>query len=457
MKWEGILIDPIGALVAVLVFEFISIGEGQGYTQTGLLEFVKVLLLGFSFGFSFAHALTLAIKKNYVPHYLLNVVSLSVVLSVFVISELFAHESGLLAVVVMGMVMGNTQLPNIKELLYFKESLSILLISMLFILLSASMNLPELELLYSPNTLILFAIVVFVVRPMGVFLSTMGSNLNFREKLFISWVGPRGIVAAGIASLFGSKLILRGEPGAEYITPLVFMIVLGTVLLNASTARFMAKLLGVFLEKSEGILIIGASKVPRLIASYLKKNNRHVVLIDNNQNNIEKAKNIGLEAFVANIYSDALTDNIELNDVGYLMALTGNSDINEYAIETFKKQFGEQGSFRLVNSDEMNDPENNPMEGLFSHTDDFITLTEAARSNPVIHEIELKGKEHYEGLIEITKADKDIVPIFIKTLDGDLKIISSFSKNFEDVKEGCKLVYLGKLLEADKPVKKQKI
>ena len=457
LKWEGILIDPIGALVAVLVFEFISIGEGQGYTQTGLLEFVKVLLLGFSFGFSFAHALTLAIKKNYVPHYLLNVVSLSVVLSVFVISELFAHESGLLAVVVMGMVMGNTQLPNIKELLYFKESLSILLISMLFILLSASMNLPELELLYSPNTLILFAIVVFVVRPMGVFLSTMGSNLNFREKLFISWVGPRGIVAAGIASLFGSKLILRGEPGAEYITPLVFMIVLGTVLLNASAARFMAKLLGVFLEKSEGILIIGASKVPRLIASYLKKNNRHVVLIDNNQNNIEKAKNIGLEAFVANIYSDALTDNIELNDVGYLMALTGNSDINEYAIETFKKQFGEQGSFRLVNSDEMNDPENNPMEGLFSHTDDFITLTEAARSNPVIHEIELKGKEHYEGLIEITKADKDIVPIFIKTLDGDLKIISSFSKNFEDIKEGCKLVYLGKLLEADKPVKKQKI
>ena len=456
LKWEGILIDPIGALVAVLVFEFISIGEGQGYTQTGLLEFVKVLLLGFTFGFTFAHALTLAIKKNYVPHYLLNVVSLSVVLSVFVISELFAHESGLLAVVVMGMVMGNTQLPNIKELLYFKESLSILLISMLFILLSASMNLPELELLYSPKTLVLFAIVVFVVRPLGVFLSTIGSKLNFKEKLFISWVGPRGIVAAGIASLFGSKLILRGEPGAEYITPLVFMIVLGTVLLNASTARIMAKLLGVFLEKSEGILIVGASKVPRLIASYLKKNNRHVVLIDNNSNNIDKAKNLGLESFVANIYSDNFTDNIELNDVGYLMALTGNSDINEYAIDTFKKEFGEHGSFRLVNTDEMNDPDNNPHEGLFSHTDDFITLTEAARSNPVIHEIELKGKEHYEGLIEITKADKGIIPLFVKSLDGDLKIISSFSKNFEDIQEGSKLVYLGKLLDADNKEKKPK-
>lgn len=447
LKWEGILIDPIGALVAVLVFEFISIGEGQGYTQTGLLEFVKVLLLGFTFGFSFAHALTLAIKKNYVPHYLLNVVSLSVVLSVFVISELFAHESGLLAVVVMGMVMGNTQLPNIKELLYFKESLSILLISMLFILLSASMNLPELELLFSFNTLILFAIVVFVVRPLGVFLSTMGSNLNFREKLFISWVGPRGIVAAGIASLFGSKLILRGEPGAEYITPLVFMIVLGTVLLNASTARFMAKLLGVFLEKSEGVLIIGASKVSRLIADYLHKNNRHVVLIDNNQTNIEKAKKQGLEAIVANIYSDALSDNIELNDVGYLMALTGNSEINKYAIDKFKKQFGEYGSFRLVDSDEMNDPENNPKEGLFSHTDDFIKLAETARKYPVIHEIELKDTEHYEGLIEITKADSEIIPLFLKTPDGDLKIIPAHSKKFTDIEKGSRLVYLGKMFD----------
>lgn len=447
LKWEGILIDPIGALVAVLVFEFISIGEGQGYTQTGLLEFVKVLFLGFTFGFTFAYALTQVIKRNYVPHYLLNVVSLSVVLSVFVIAELFAHESGLLAVVVMGMVMGNTQLPNIKELLYFKESISILLISMLFILLSASMNLSELKLLYTPKTLILFAIVVFGIRPLGVFLSTMGSNLNLREKLFISWVGPRGIVAAGIASLFGSKLIIRGEPGAEYITPLVFMIVLGTVLLNASTARFIAKLLGVFLEKSEGILIVGASSVSRLIASYLKKNHRNVVLIDNNKSNIERAKKLGLEAFDTSIYSDALTDDLELSDIGYLMALTGNSEINKYAVETFKKQFGENGAFRLINTEEMNNPDNNPKEGLFSHTDDYVKLMEAARRHPKINEIEIKDKEHYEGLIEITKADKDIVPLFFKGLDGDLKIISSFSTDFEDVKEGSMLVYLGKKLE----------
>jgi hypothetical protein len=98
----------------------------------------------------------------------------------------------------------------------------------------------------------------------------------------------------------------------------------------------------------------------------------------------------------------------------------------------------------------MNDPENNPKEGLFSHTDDFIKLMEASRKYPSIHEIELKDKEHYEGLIEITKSDKNMVPIFLKTTSGDLKIIPSFSKEFEDIAEGSKLVYLGKMLESDK-------
>ncbi|WP_282074949.1 cation:proton antiporter [Maribacter aquivivus] len=455
LKWEGILIDPIGALAAVLVYEFISVGEGQAYTMTALVEFGKILLFGFTFGFTFAHALTFLIKKSLIPHYLLNVVSLSVVLGVFVMSDVFAHESGLLAVVVMGMVMGNTNLPNIKELLYFKESLSILLISILFILLAANIDISDLELIYTWKTIVLFLSIVLVIRPLGVFLSSIGSNLKFNEKLFISWVGPRGIVAAGIASLFGSKLIARGEPGADYITPLVFMIVLGTVLLNATTARIFAKLIGVFLNKSEGILILGASKVSRLIGEYLHKNDRHVVLIDNNQSNIEKANKLGLEAISANIYSDNLTDNIELNDIGYLMALTANSDINRYAIDKFQDAFGENGSFRLVDADEMSDPENNPKEGLFSHTDDFIKLTEAARKYPAIHEIELHDTEHYEGLIEITKADADIVPLFLIDPEGEIHIITAFSKEFTDIQKGYKLAYLGKMFPLEDPDKEE--
>ena len=444
LKWEGILIDPIGALVAVLVFEFISVGGDSGFTKTALMEFGKIILFGTTFGFTFAHALAFAINKKLIPHYLLNVVSLSTVLLVFVESEIFAHESGLLAVVVMGMVLGNGKLQNLKELLYFKESLSVLLISILFILLAANINIEDMMLLYNWKTAILFASVVFLVRPLAVFLSTTRSNLKLNEKLFISWVGPRGIVAAGIASLFGSKLIKEGVEGAEYITPLVFMIVLGTVLLNATTARLFAKMVGVFLTKSEGILIIGASKMPRLLGHYLENNGRHVVLIDSNQSNINKAKGLGLEAFDTNIYSETLTDNIELNDVGYLMALTGNSDINKYAIDKFGKQFGENGSFRLVTKDEMLDDKNNPKEGLFSHTDDYNSLAEVTKKFPSIQELALKDKAHYLELIETTNNEKDIIPLFVKDDTGELHIISSFNKEINRINKGSKLVYIGK-------------
>lgn len=443
LRWEGILIDPIGALVAVLVFEFIRIEDGQEYTVRALIEFGKIILFGFTFGFAFAHSLVFAIKKNIIPHYLLNVFTLAVVIGVFVLADTFAHESGLLAVVVMGMVMGNINLPNLKELLYFKESLSILLVSILFILLAANIQMEEIFLVFDQKALILFAVVVFGLRPLGVFLSSINSGLTIREKLFISWVGPRGIVAAGIASLFGLRLARQGVPGAEYITPLVFMIVLGTVLLNATTARLVARLLGVFLKDSKGILIIGASSISRLIAKYLQDNKRHVVLVDSNPDNIRQAKELGLDAMEESVYSDDLLNNIELNDIGYLMAITGNSDINRTAIKKFSKQFGENGSFRVISSEEMNDPEKNPSEGLFSHTDDYIKLTEVARKYPTIHETTLNSRAHYDGLIEIAKTDPDIIPLFVKTGTGEIEIIPSHSAQVE-INEGYLLVSLGK-------------
>jgi len=449
LKWEGILIDPIGALVAVLVFEFISVEGDSGFTKTAFMEFGKIVLFGTTFGFTFAHGLAFAINKKFIPHYLLNVVSLSVVLLVFVESEIFAHESGLLAVVVMGMVLGNGKLENLKELLYFKESLSVLLISILFILLAANINIEDLYLLYNWETIALFLIVVLIIRPLAVFASAQGSNLKLNERLFVSWVGPRGIVAAGIASLFGSKLMKQGVEGAEYITPLVFMIVLGTVLLNATTARFFAKIVGVFLTKSDGILIVGASKVSRLLAQYLDNNGRNVVVIDSNQTNIEKAREMGLEAISTDIYTNTLNDNIELNDIGYLMALTGSSDINRYAINKLGKQFGENGSFRLVSKEEMRDENNNPKEGLFSHTDDYESLTNVSKKYPSVQEVLIENKEHYQSIVELTKSDKDIIPIFLKDTNDELIIISSDNNQIEVV-EDWKLIYLGKPIDVKK-------
>lgn len=442
LKWEGILIDPIGALVAVLVFEFISVGGGGGFTKTALIEFGKILLFGTTFGFTFAHALAYAINKKMIPHYLLNVVSLSVVLLVFVESEIFAHESGLLAVVVMGMVLGNGKLNNIKELLYFKESLSVLLISILFILLAANIDMDALLLLYNWKTATLFAIVVFVIRPLAVFASTYSSKLKFNEKLFISWVGPRGIVAAGIASLFGSKLIKQGVPGAEYITPLVFMIVLGTVLLNATTARLFAKLVGVFLTKSDAILFIGASSPSRLIASYLRDKGKRVVLIDSNKNFVEQALKNDLEALNLNIYDDELSNNLELSDVGYLIAITGNDSVNKYALNSFSKNFGEHGSFRLASSIELKNASPQEKEQFFTPDDDYINLSEAYRENPVIQSVSIDNETEYNTILKLLSKEEKSIPLFIETKKG-IFLIAEFEKQGFEKKE-ITLSYLGK-------------
>lgn len=446
LKWEGILIDPIGALVAVLVFEFINVGTGTTYTKTAFVEFGKIVLFGSTFGFTFAHALGYAIRRKLIPHYLLNVFVLASVLGIFVLSDTFSHESGLLSVVVMGMVLGNSNLPHLNEILDFKESISVLLISILFILLAANVNWSDLMLIYNWKTLAIFLIVVFVVRPLGVFLSSINSTLKFNEKLFISWVGPRGIVAAGIASLFGLKLVKNNVEGAEYITPLVFVIVLGTVLFNATTARLFAKISKVFLQNSNGILIIGASKFSRLIAEYLNENDQQVVLMDSNIANIEKAKKMGLDASLVDIYSDELIDNIELSNIGFLIALTGNAEINKYAIQRFKKQFGENGVFRIRTHDEI--IENPRNSNLMYHKNDYVSVMEVANQFPTVQEVPFTTKEEYIGLIRLTEKDADMIPLFVKYPDGHLDIITYVNKTrLENIKPGTSFVYLGKEIE----------
>jgi NhaP-type Na+/H+ or K+/H+ antiporter len=448
LKWEGILIDPIGALVAVLVFEFISVGGDAGYTKEALVEFGKIVLIGFSFGTTGGYALYYAIKKKFIPHYLLNVVSLSVVLLIFVESDVFAHESGLLAVVVMGMFLGNSDLPNLKELLYFKESLSVLLISILFILLAANISLDDLLLIYTWETAILLVIVIFLLRPLSVFVSTAGSSLKLNEKIFISWVGPRGIVAAGIASLFGTRLVAQGVEGAQYITPLVFAVVLVTVLLNAATARPFAMLVGVFLKVSEGTVIVGASKISRLIAKYLQNNGRHVVLIDTNRSNIESARELGLEAINASIYNDDLTDNIELNDMGYLVAMTGNDEINKQAISKYGETLGENGCYRLMNSEErlMSLEERSQNKDLLSVTHDYLELMQLTNEYPSIQELQVETQKNFNRLIDRIGEEDKVAALFLKN-QNHIQVLSNPDQL--EVDEKSQLVYIGKPIDVE--------
>jgi len=463
LKWEGILIDPIGALAAVLVYEFLastvgghvgSHAEHGSFSVEALKHFFTLTLVGFSLGTIAAYGLKEVIKRHWVPHYLMNVFTLAVVLLVFVGSGILVPDSGLLTIVVMGTVLANIDMPSLDEILYFKESLAVLLISMLFILLAANITIDDLRLLMNWRVAALFLSVILIIRPLGVFVSSFKSSLVLNEKLFISWVGPRGIVAAGIASLFGTKLMMMNSkaiseglaapfPGAELLTPLVFMIVLGTVLLNATTAGIVAGLLGVKITQSNGTLIIGGSKAARLIASYIQKCGLSVAVLDNNPTNIYKAKEEGLPAFQANIFSDEIRDNIELNNMGFLMALTGSNEVNSFAMNKLSENFGENGSYRLLTADEKSN-KSNPKNGLFSPTDDFINFAEAARDYPTFHEVEVRSSEDLQSkLNELYKEEKSI-PVFLKSSDQKLTILGSHAVGSNELKEGDHLVYLGK-------------
>ena len=458
LKWEGILIDPIGALVAVLVFEFIkSAGHDASFTMHAFGTFMQIVFIGGAFGFSAGMALYYIIKKELVPHYLLNVFVLAYVLAVFVGSDVAAHESGLLAVVVMGLVLANKDVPRIEEILSFKESLSILLISILFILLAANMEISELSLLYEDwRPIALFGFVALILRPLSVFVSTHGGNLSYQEKLFISWVGPRGIVAAGIASLFGLTLENEGVPGAEYITPLVFMIVLGTVLLNATTARLVARLLGVVQDVSGGVLILGANNFAITIGKYLKDNGRMVHLVDSNPAHITKAEEAGLEGIVANIYNTELAERYELLDVGYLLAFTSSDEVNAYALNRSEDIFGESGAYRLITVDELKGRKEAAEENVFSYTEDFINLSESNRESAIVREAPFSTTAQLLEMLAHAGADVDIAPLFIKIPDGQFHVIPQDPTAFEITPGAtCHLVYLGTGLPTTAEVRRQ--
>ena len=452
LKWEGILIDPIGALVAVLMYEFIHLshdpnfGGGGEFTAKAFQHFLLIALVGTALGFFLAHLLRIFLQKHWVPHYLLTVFTMGFVLAAFVGSHYLVPDSGLMTVVVLGMVVGNIDMPHKNEIIYFGESISVLLIAILFILLSANMNIEDLKLLLDWKVGVLFLAIIFILRPIGVFLSTRNSSLTTNEKLFVSWVGPRGIVAAGIASLFGSRLAAEGIQGAEYITPLVFMVVLGTVILNATGAGLIAKWLGVLLEKSNGILMVGAHRASRLIAKYLKDNGKHVILIDSNTGNIERANDEGIDAYTVDIYKDDLRNNADLNDVGILLAMTGSADVNNYSLQNLQKDFGENGSYRLTSVNELQNPDMITDNTLFSRNDDFINLLEVVRDYPKMNEVVLESADHLNGLLDEINKQEKAIPLFIKDVEtGDYDVILSDYSNLT-ISEGDTLVYMGKVL-----------
>ena len=345
LRWEGIIIDPIGALFAVLVFNWILLGM-SGETFGGALKaFAITTAIGAVAGLLGGVGLAALLRRHFIPEYLQSYAALVAVLGVFVISNALSHESGLLAVTIMGMWLGNQADLHMDDILDFKEHLSMLLISMLFILLAARMEWPNPDVFMAG--LMLLGVAIVIVRPLSVFVSTLGSGLRWQERALIAWIAPRGIVAAAVSALFALKLEAEGVDGAEYLVPLTFMIIIGTVVLQSATSRRLAAKLGVSEPSDDGVLIVGATPVGRAIGRALKQHSVRVIVADDDWMSIRRARMDGLDTYFGSAISEHADLHLDLTGIGTLMAASTRREINTLACVRFEPDFGRDRIFRV--------------------------------------------------------------------------------------------------------------
>ncbi len=351
LRWEGIVIDPIGAFAAVLVYEFIVAQQTGHALALTLLAFIKLIGIGGVAGAAAGYAWGLVLRNYLLPDYLVNVATLLVLFGVFTFSNVLQHESGLLAVTVMGMWLANMRGVHTEELLSFKESLSVLLISGLFIILAARLQVAELESLGLPALGVLAA-VLLVARPLGVALSTLGSSLNWRERTLMAWFAPRGIVAAAVSALFALRLEEQGVLAAPQIVPVTFLVIIGTVVVYSTTTRVLAKLLGISEPAPNGVLLIGANPVARALARALHEQEFRVLLADSNWDNIRAARMDGLPTYYGNPLSEHAERHLDLSGIGRLMAVSPSAELNSLAALHYRQDFGRNQIFTLPTAQE---------------------------------------------------------------------------------------------------------
>ncbi|MBT8149701.1 MAG: cation:proton antiporter [Gammaproteobacteria bacterium] len=364
LRWEGIAIDPIGALMAVITYEFIIASAGQAAFSHVLQLFLLTLATGLIVGLVSGYVLGKLLENNLIPEYLHNLAALSLVLVAFSFSNMLKHESGLLTVTIMGMWLANRPNLDIHPILNFKEHLSVLLISVLFIVLAARIDLQQLfDVAWQALALLL--VIQLLARPAKIFVSTLGQDLSWQEKGLLAWIAPRGIVAAAISAIFAERLIALGYEDAQLLVPLTFSVIIGTVVLQSATASYIARKLGVAEPEPKGFLFVGANAFARSLAQELTKLELRCVVADSNWDNIRQARMIGLETFYGNPVSEHADIHLDLSGIGGLLAMSHQRYVNVIAAIHYSADFGEQRVFRLASSNDRRRAEKHTVSGSF--------------------------------------------------------------------------------------------
>ena len=337
LEGEGVLIDPVGAILAVVVLDILLNGDTDvGFIVGGLAQ--RLSIGAFIGGVGGALLGQFLKRANFLSEELRNLVVLASVWGLFGLAQTVRGESGLMATVTAGLVLRALSVPDERLLRRFKGQLTVFSVSVLFILLAADLSIDSVFALGVGSVLTVLTLML-VVRPLNIYACTLNSDLNWRQKLFLSWIAPRGIVSASVASLFAILLTERGLNGGDSIKALVFLTIIMTVFIQGLTARSIAKVLGITQADATGVVIVGCNPVGRLVGRLFDQQGESVVMFDTDEEACELARQDGLRVYLSSALDAELLDEAGLSSIGTFLALTTNGEVNSVVAERAAEEF----------------------------------------------------------------------------------------------------------------------
>ncbi len=347
LKWEAIVNDPVGALAGVLAFEAASIILANHHLSDAIGQLVAGLIIACLAGYIAAQIIISTFNRGLVPEYLKIPVMITLVILAYGLPDQVLHESGLLSVTIMGIIVGNAHLPSLGELRRFKEHVTVILVSGVFILLAARLDFGMLASLSWRTYAFVFA-VIFLIRPIAVMLSLIGTNLSMAERFFVGWIGPRGVVAVAVSGLFGVRLQELGVADGAILAPLAFVIVTATVFLHGFSIEPLAAALGLKSSRSRGVLFAGSNPLVLALVEVLHDLERPVIVADRNWFRLSPFRQKNIPVYFGEVLSESAEHSIDHNMFGTLMALTDNDDYNALICADFGPELGRNHVFQFA-------------------------------------------------------------------------------------------------------------
>ncbi|MGV6800769.1 MAG: cation:proton antiporter [bacterium] len=404
LKWEGIINDPIGALLAVIVYEFIT-HHNQDFANWQVLASLFIgTILSIGWGFILGQGVAGSFRRGLVPEYLKPSVLLIGVLGGFVVANIFQEEAGLLAVTAMGITIANAKLPSINQLRHFKENIAVLFVSGVFVILTATLDRETLRHVFSLEVMAFVSVMLVVVRPVGIMLSTIGAGLNIQERVLISWIAPRGIVAVAVSSFFAVKLADQGYPEAERMITLAFAMVFFTVVLHGFTMAPLGKMLGLAASGRPGFLICGSSDWSVELAKKIRELNIPVTIADDSWRALRPARQALIPTYYGEILSEVTEHHLDLNKFGFVLAVGHNEAHNALIATDLAPEMNRASIYQLATRSHLRGAEEDERKAL-SFT---LQGRRLMASRPTLEELLQK---HYRGwFFQVTKITEAYPP-----------------------------------------------